>query len=121
MNVSRYVFLVLFTVICVVPVLRFYTSEKSISDCMIDYVESIRANNFRGYMYNIDGLNHIEPAGSNMTQHLAEYKVWYATWCVMTSGNLFRDFNNTVYCSLTYMILESPFPQSMKQPLDYTL
>lgn len=70
-------------------------------------------------MYDIDGLNHIEPEGSVMNKYLAEYKIWYATGCIMTSGNLFRDFNNTVYCSMTYMILESPFPQSMKQPFSY--
>ena len=75
MKISRYFFLVLLTLICIVPILRFYTSDKSISDCMIDYVESIRAHNFRGFMYDIDGLNHIEPEGSVMNKYLAEYKI----------------------------------------------
>ena len=101
----------------VLPLVRYYVSTPGESACVIEYVESLEDNWRVGYMYNINGLRHIEPKDSIMSRSLEEYKIGYAIGCMMFSNNVFTDMNNSFYCSMTYLIKNSPMPEKYKVPL----
>ena len=103
MKTSRIFILIIAVLIVVVPIMQFFTIDSDINACMIEYVDSFEDSGAEWYIYKIDGRNHIEPKNSMMNQYIQEHKVGYANGCIMTSGNLFTDFNNSVYCSLTYL------------------
>lgn len=103
--------------LAVIPTLRYYVSTPWINDCMINYVQQMKASNYEWNVYNINWLAHIEPANSTSNKALEQYKVWEAKWCLMTWDDLYSNFNNSVYCSITYIIQKSPMHSSMKEPL----
>lgn len=100
-----------------VPLARYYISTPWNNDCMTEYVKNMQASNYDWFIYNIDWAYHIEPANSRSVESLKKHKVWEANWCIMNSWNLFSDFNNTIYCGLTYTINNSPFFYEVKEPL----
>ncbi|MFK7779905.1 MAG: hypothetical protein QM490_02050 [Candidatus Gracilibacteria bacterium] len=100
-----------------VPILRYYSSTPGINACVLDYVENLEESNYKGYMYDIDGVKHIEPINSNMTDSLAKYMVGESHGCLMVSDNLFNDMNNTFYCTVTYLIQKMPVDDKFKKPL----
>lgn len=101
----------------VVPVLRYYVSTPDVNGCVLDYVDNLKESNFQWYMYDINGVKHIEPKNSNMIHSLAEYEIWRSHGCLMTSNNLLSDLNNTFYCAITYMIRNAPIDEKFKEPL----
>ncbi len=100
-----------------VPVTRYYASTPDINACVLDYVDNLEESNYKWYMYDINGVKHIEPLNSSMNDSLKQYRVWETNWCLMSSDNLFNDMNNTFYCTVTYMIRKAPVDDKLKQPL----
>jgi len=101
----------------VVPALRYYASTPWTNACVLEYVDELDESNYKWYMYDIDGVKHIEPANSNMAESLEQYKIWEANWCLMASNNLLSDLNNTLYCTISYLIKKAPVHDKLKEPL----
>lgn len=108
------IFLVLFILI---PLSTYYVSTPEINACVLDYVDNLEESGYKWYMYDINWVSHIEPLNSNLIKSLKIYKIWNTNWCLMVSGNLFNDFNNTIYCAMTYLIRKSPIDDRVKEPL----
>ncbi len=85
--------------------------------CVIEYVDSLPESEYSGYMYSIDGLRHIEPKNSVNNDSLEEFRVGKAYGCLMVSNNPFADLNNSVYCSMVYLIKKAPVNDIYKQPM----
>lgn len=119
MRTSKYLILITFVLILVVPVARFFTINPDVNACMIEYVDSFDESNGWWFIYKIDWVNHIEPENSIFNKYIADHKVWYSQWCVMISGDLFTDFNNSVYCSLTYIVkkVTNQYTEEPEQPM----
>lgn len=100
-----------------VPILRYYSSTPNDSACVLDYVDEFQNSNYEWYMYNIDGIRHIEAKSSPLTKSLKPYLIGESKGCMMFSDNLFSDINNTFYCSITYLIRNAPIHEKLKQPL----
>lgn len=100
-----------------VPFLRYYVSTPGVNACVIDYVDNMESSYYEWNLYDIDGVNHIEPKNSSLTLILEQYKVWEAKWCMMKSGRFFTDTVNTFYCVTTYWIRKSPMHDRLKEPL----
>jgi hypothetical protein len=83
----------------------------------LDYVDNIDDSDYKWYMYDIKWVKHLEAWNSKMVSGLKEYKVWKSDWCLMISNNLFSDMNNTFYCTVSYLIRNSPLPDKAKEPL----
>lgn len=110
MKTSLYLILITWVLALIVPVSRYFTVDPNVNACMIDYVKTLDGYNKKWYMYSIDGLNHIEPKKSIYNDYLGQYKIGYTHGCIMASGRLFTDFNNSVYCSVTYIITRFWWP-----------
>lgn len=108
---------VAFVLMLGVPLSRYYVSTPEINACVLDYVDNLEDSNFKWYMYDIDGIKHIEPLNSSMNKSLEKYRVWEANWCLMSSDSLFSDLNNTFYCTITYLIRKAPVDEKYKKPL----
>jgi len=102
----------------VIPILRYYVSTPWENACVLEYVDNLEESNYKWYMYDIDGVKHLEPWNSKLAKSLTEYKIWTSNWCIMASNNLFNDLNNTFYCTITYLIKHSPMHDRLKQPLE---
>lgn len=78
--------------------------------CVLEYVDSMDENGeYGGYLYDIEGYGrHIEPAASNLNDSLKDHRIGRSYGCLMASDNLYYDLNNTVYCSVTYLLENSP-------------
>lgn len=101
-----------------IPVIRYYVSTPGLNDCMTQYVKNMEASNYKWNIYRLNwGWFHIEPTNSNIAKSLEDKKVWEANWCFMNSWDLFSDFNNTIYCSMAYVINKAPIFHSIKKPL----
>ncbi|MDP2090788.1 MAG: hypothetical protein Q8K30_04285 [Candidatus Gracilibacteria bacterium] len=100
-----------------VPVTRYYASTPDINACVLDYVDNLEDSDYKGYMYDINGVKHIEPLNSSMNESLKQYRVGVTNGCLMSSDNLFNDMNNTFYCTVTYLIRNAPVNDKLKQPL----
>ncbi len=100
-----------------VPVVRYYVSTPDTNACVLDYVDNLEESSYEWYMYDIDWVKHIEPGNSNSVESLKQYEIWKSHGCIMASDNLFNDMNNTFYCTVTYLIRNSPAPEKMKEPL----
>jgi hypothetical protein len=111
MRTSRYLILITLVLTLIVPVARYFTVNPEVNACMFDYVDSLDKATWKWYVYTIDWMNHIEPEDSIFNKYIFDHKVWYSQGCIIMSGNLFHDFNNSVYCSITYMIrkLNNPY------------
>jgi len=116
-RVKIYMYMFILTFILIVPVLRYYSSSPWINACVLEYVDTLDKNNYKWYIYNIKWNPHLEPSQSNLVHWLTEYKVWNANWCIMMSGNIINDINNTFYCTVTYLIKKWPLPNNLKKPL----
>ncbi|QFR38853.1 hypothetical protein A9Q91_01305 [Candidatus Gracilibacteria bacterium 28_42_T64] len=101
-----------------IPTLRYYLSTPGENACVLDYVDNLEESNYRGYMYDIDGVKHLEAGNSRLVNSLEPYKIGISNGCIMASNNLFNDLNNTFYCTITYMIKHAPIPEKLKQPLE---
>jgi len=108
---------VAFVLMLWVPVTRYYVSTPDINACVLDYVDNLEESNYKWYMYDINGIKHIEPLNSRMNSSLEQYRIWESNWCIMSWGNLFDDLNNTFYCTITYMIRNAPVDEKYKTPL----
>jgi len=100
-----------------VPLVRYYSSTPDLNACILDYVDNLEDSDYKWYMYDINGVKHIEPLNSGMNESLKQYRIWDANWCLMSSGNIFNDMNNTFYCTVTYLIRNAPINDKLKQPL----
>jgi len=112
-----YMYMFILTFILVVPALRYYASSPWINACVLEYVDTLDKNNYKWYIYNIRWNEHLEPSKSDLVHGLTQYKIWTANGCIMQSDNFFSDVNNTFYCTVTYLIKNSPLPKKLKQPL----
>lgn len=117
MRTKHITYTVWLVLMLLVPIARYYSSTPDINACVLDYVENLEESNYKWYMYDINGIKHIEPWNSNLNESLKEYKIWKAYWCLMVWNNLFNDLNNTFYCTVTYLIKNSPLPEKYKEPL----
>jgi len=100
-----------------VPITRYYVSTPDINACVLDYVDNLEDSDYKWYMYDINGVKHIEPLNSRMNNSLKQYRIWKSNWCIMAWNNLFDDMNNTFYCTVTYMIRNAPIDDKYKEPL----
>ena len=103
--------------VIIVPILRYYTSTPEVNACVSDYVTEMEASDNKWFIYNINWRYHIEPEKSIYNNSLGQYLVWESRWCMMYSGNLFNDLNNTIYCSITYLIKNAPIHDDAKEQL----
>ena len=103
--------------VVLVPLLRYYSSTPEVNACVADYVEDMETSNNKWLIYDIDWRYHIEPENSIYNDSLGQYLVWESRWCMMYSGNLFNDLNNTIYCSITYLIKHAPIHDDAKEQL----
>lgn len=117
MKTRYFIYPFVITLMLLLPITRYYTSTPWVNACVIDYVENLEKNDNKWIMYNINWVNHIEWKNSSNNKALSEYKIWEAYWCIMASWNLFNDLNNTIYCSIAYLIQKSPMHEKLKQPL----
>lgn len=101
----------------ILPIMRYYASTPWVNACVLDYVDNMEESDYKWYMYDINGVKHIEPANSRFVDSLAEYKIWEADWCLMASDNLLSDLNNTFYCTVSYLIKKAPIDEKLKEPL----
>ena len=108
---------VIVTMLIGVPALRYYASTPDINACVLDYVDNLEDSNYQWYMYDIDGVKHIEPLNSRNNESLEQYRVWTANGCLMSSDDFFTDMNNTFYCTVTYLIRKAPVDEKYKEPL----
>lgn len=91
----------------IASVIKFYSSSPWNTDCMLSY---IRSGAKTGILYQLEGGEyHIEPDGSSLTNSLAPLSIWIADGCLMRTGNLYNDYNNTTYCSITKILLKKSF------------
>lgn len=111
------IFTIAFVLMLWVPIIRYYSSTPWINACVLEYVDEMEKSNYKWNMYKIDWLRHIEAENSKLNDSLKEYKIWEANWCIMTSDNLFTDFNNTFYCTISYIIKKLPIDEKFKEPL----
>lgn len=100
-----------------VPFLRYYVSTPGVNACVLDYVDHLEESYYEWNLYNINGVNHIEPKNSSLVLSLEQYKVGEANWCIMKSGRPLSDLANTFYCVTTYWIRKSPMHDKLKEPL----
>lgn len=100
-----------------IPIMRYYASTPWTNACVLEYVDNLEESDYKWIMYDINWVKHIEPWNSNSNNSLKEYKVWSSNWCIMASWNLFSDLNNTFYCTVTYLIKNSPIDEKYKTPL----
>ena len=100
---SQYLILTVIVIVIIVPLVRLYTVNPNVNACMIEYVDNLNVYKPSGYLYKVDWVNHIETKESIFNKYIFEHKVWYSEGCIMASGRLFTDFNNSVYCSFVYM------------------
>lgn len=100
----------------ILPVIRYYVTTPEINSCVLDYVEELENSNYSWYLYSINGMRHIEPKNSPLTEWLKEYKIWVAHGCIMASDNLYIDLTNTFYCTITYLIKKAPVSDKLKEP-----
>lgn len=103
-------------IVIILPVVRYYITTPWVNSCVLDYVAELENSNYSGYLYNINGMRHIEPKNSPLAPALKEYQVWVANGCLMASDNLYIDLTNTFYCTITYLIKKAPIRESMKEP-----
>lgn len=103
-------------IVIILPVIRYYITTPWVNSCVLDYVNELENSNFSGYLYNINGMRHIEPKNSPLAPSLKEYQVGVANGCIMASDNLYIDLTNTFYCTITYLIKKAPIHESMKEP-----
>jgi len=99
-------------------VARYYASTPGINACVLEYVDNLEESNYQWYMYDINGIKHIEPLNSNSNDSLKQYRIWKSNWCIMAGDNLFNDMNNTFYCTVSYLIKNAPVDDKYKQPLE---
>lgn len=102
----------------IVPIARYYASTPWINSCVLEYVDNLEESSYKWYVYDINGVKHIEPLNSKNLESLSMYKVWKADGCLIKTNNLFSDLNNTFYCAITYMIRKSPVDDRLKEPLE---
>jgi hypothetical protein len=95
-----------------IPVFRYYTVIPGTNACVVEYVDSMEKSHYEGYLYDIEGQRHIEPLDSNRNDALEEYRIGRSYGCVMASNNLYYDLSNTVYCSVAYLLENSPLRNS---------
>lgn len=107
----------IFMLMVVVPVLRYYSSTPDINACVLDYVENMEESWYKWSMYDINWVPHIEAESSKINKSLTEYKIWESNWCIMSSGKPFSDLNNTFYCTVVYLIQNAPVDEKYKKPL----
>lgn len=103
--------------ILVMPTVRYYMSTPGVNACVIEYVDTLPESEYSGYMYNIDGLRHIEPKNSVNNESLKEFRVGKSYGCLMVSDNPFSDLNNSVYCSMVFLIKKAPVNEKYKEPM----
>ncbi len=103
--------------ILVMPVVRYFSSTPGVNACVIEYVDNLPNSEYSGYMYNIDGLRHIEPKNSVNNESLKEYRVGKSYGCLMVSDNPFVDLNNSIYCSMVFLIKKAPVNPIYKEPM----
>lgn len=80
-------------------------------------MDNLEQSGYKGYMYDIDGVKHIEPQNSDMTESIKQYEIGRSVGCLMISNNLFNDLNNTLYCTMTFLIKRAPVGDRLKEPL----
>ncbi|MDD2871418.1 MAG: hypothetical protein PHS49_05495 [Candidatus Gracilibacteria bacterium] len=117
MKITTIVYPVILMMLVGVPVTRYYASTPDINACVLDYVDNLEESDYKGYMYDINGVKHIEPLNSSMNESLKQYRIGETSGCLMSSDNLFNDMNNTFYCTVTYLIRNAPVSDKLKEPL----
>lgn len=119
MKSKNFIYPAVIVLALLVPVTRYYASTPELNACVSDYVENMKYSNNRGLIYNIDWRYHIETENSDNNRWLEQYLVWESRWCMMYSDNLLNDLNNTIYCSITYMIKNAPVHRNVKKQLSW--
>ena len=117
MKSKHFIYPAVIVLALLVPVARYYASTPELNACVSDYVEEMKYSNNKWLIYKINGNYHIETDNSDNNRWLDEYLVWKSIWCMMFSDNLLNDLNNTVYCSITYMIKNAPVHDNVKKQL----
>lgn len=90
-----------------VPVARYYTVTPGVNACVLEYVDSIEENGYKGYIYDLKGERHIESVQGDYDA-LAQYRIGRSYGCIMASNDLYADLSNTFYCSVAYLLEKSP-------------
>lgn len=91
-----------------VPVARYYTVTPGLNACVLDYVDSIEENGYRGYIYDLKGERHIESVKKGDRDALEPFRIGRSYGCIMASNDLYADLSNTFYCSVAYMLEKTP-------------
>lgn len=90
-----------------VPVARYYTVTPGYNACVLEYVDALEENDFKGNIYDIKGERHIESVEGDYDA-LEEFKIGKSYGCIMVSNDAYADLSNTFYCSVAYMLEKSP-------------
>ena len=108
MKTRHFIYPIVITLALGVPIARYYTVTPGVNACVLDYVDTLEQNEYRGYIYDIQGERHIESVEKGAHDSLSEFRIGKSYGCIMASNNFYADLSNTLYCSVTYMLEKSP-------------
>ena len=101
-----YPFLAIIIILWILPVYRYYTSEKWKNDCMIEYVENSKKYwVWKWYAYMLeDGNLHVEHIYSDRVNSLENFKIGELNGCKTKTEYESVNIMNTSYCIWVFIL-----------------
>lgn len=107
MKSRHFIYPLVITLAVGVPVARYYTVTPGYNACVLEYVDAMDSNDYKGNIYDIKGERHIESVEGDYDA-LQDFKIGKSYGCIMASNDVYADLSNTLYCSVAYMLEKSP-------------